>query len=73
MIAAPSINWSTVMDDGFLINGREGLNVFVNRYDRDTVWLSLYVKHGNVATEWGYAFTEEQAKELIAALQQVMA
>jgi len=69
MIAAPSINWSTVMDDGFLINGREGSNVFVNRYDRGTVWLSLYVKHGNVAT----VLTHEQAKELIAALQQVMA
>lgn len=68
MIAAPSINWSTVMDDGFQINGREGSNVFVNRYDKDTVWLSLYVKHGNVAT----VLTHEQAKELIAALQQVV-
>jgi hypothetical protein len=32
------------------------------------VWLSLYVKHGNVAT----VLTHEQAKELIAALQQVV-
>ena len=56
------------MDDGLQINGREGSNVFVNRYDEDTVWLSLYVRHGNVAT----VLTHEHAKELIAALQQVV-
>jgi hypothetical protein len=56
------------MDDGFQINAHENSHVFVNRYDKDTVWLSLYVKHGNVAT----VLTHEQAKELIAALQQVV-
>jgi hypothetical protein len=56
------------MDDGFQINAHENSHVFVNRYDEDTVWLSLYVRHGNVAT----VLTHEQAKELIAALQQVV-
>jgi hypothetical protein len=33
------------------------------------VWLSLYVKNGNVNT----VMTKEQTQELIAALQQVIA
>jgi hypothetical protein len=56
------------MDDGFQINGREGSNVFVNRYDEGVVWLSLYIRHGSIST----LLTHEQAKELIAALQQVV-
>ena len=58
------------MSEGFQIKAaREDAHVFVNRYDKGLVWLSLYVKNGNVNT----VMTTEQAKELIAALQQVVA
>lgn len=59
-----------LMSEGFQIKAaREDAHVFVNRYDEGLVWLSLYVKNGNVNT----VLTKEQAKELIAALQQVTA
>lgn len=57
------------MDDGFQINAHENSHVFVNRYDEGVVWLSLYIRHGSIST----LLTHEQAKELIAALQQVVA
>ena len=58
------------MSEGFQIKAaREDAHVFVNRYDESLVWLSLYVKNGNVNT----VMTKEQAKELIAALEKVVA
>ena len=58
------------MSEGFQIKAtREGAHVFVNRYDEGLVWLSLYVKNGNVNT----VLTKEQAQELIAVLEEVIA
>jgi len=58
------------MSEGFQIKAaREDAHVFVNRYDESLVWLSLYVKNGNVNT----VMTKAQAKELIAALEKVVA
>jgi hypothetical protein len=58
------------MSEGFQIKAaREDAHVFVNRYDEGLVWLSLYVKNGNVNT----VMTKAQAKELIAALEKVVA
>ena len=58
------------MSEGFQIKAaREDAHVFVNRYDEGLVWLSLYVKNAHVNT----VLTKEQAKELIAALEKVVA
>jgi hypothetical protein len=58
------------MSEGFQIKStHEDAHVFVNRYDEGLVWLSLYIRRGNVNT----VLTKEQAKELIAALEKVVA
>jgi hypothetical protein len=57
------------MSEGFQIKAaREDAHVFVNRYSENRVWLSLYIKGGNVNT----TLTKEQAQELIAALEEVI-
>ena len=62
------------MDDGFhlKIDRSDSIMVnVVNAYDEDekSVWLAVYVSRASAAT----VLTKEQAKELIAALQQVIA
>ena len=58
------------MSEGFQIKAtHEEAHVFVNRYDEGLVWLSLYIRRGNVNT----VLTKEQTQELIAALQEVIA
>ena len=57
------------MSEGFQIKAaREEAYVFVNRYSEDRVWLSLYIKSGNVNT----VLTKAQAQELIAVLEEVI-
>jgi hypothetical protein len=69
MIAAPSINWSTVME--FHIRANSDDSVFVQPYDKDdkSVFLSMYLRRANISV----LLSREQAQELIAALQQVTA
>ena len=52
----------------FSIKSRNGDRVFVDEHD-DGVWLSLSVQGGSAYT----VLTKEQAKELFAALEQVIA
>jgi hypothetical protein len=52
----------------FSIKARDYDRVFVDAHDKG-VWLSVSVQGGSVYT----VLTKEQAKELIAALQQVIA
>ena len=56
------------MDKEFSISSREGDRVFVDEHD-DGVWLSLSVRGGSAYT----VLTKEQAQELIAVLEEVIA
>jgi hypothetical protein len=67
MMDAQSINWST--DMAFTINTRDNDRVFAEDFGEDAVWLSLATRSGSMFT----VMTKEQAKELIDALQQVIA
>ena len=67
MMDAQSINWST--DMAFTINIRDNDRVFAEDFGEDAVWLSLATRSGSMFT----VMTKEQAKELIDALQQVIA
>jgi hypothetical protein len=51
------------------IKARDFDRIFVEEHDGDKVWLSLAARNGSMFT----VMTKEQAKELIAALQQVVA
>ena len=53
----------------FSIKSRDGDRVFVDDHSEDGVWLSLSVRGGSAYT----VMTKEQARELIAALEQVTA
>ena len=53
----------------FTINTRDNDRVFVDAYSEEGVWLSLATRGGSMFT----MMTKEQAKELIDALQEVVA
>lgn len=59
------------MDDGFHLKIDRNESIMVNTYDKDdkSVWLSIYIHRANTAV----VLSREQAQELIAALQQVIA
>ena len=59
------------MNDGFHLKIDRNDSIMVNAYDKDekSVWLAVYVSRASAAT----VLTKEQAQELIAALQQVIA
>ena len=59
------------MDDGFHLKIDRNESIMVNTYDKDdkSVWLSIYIYRANTAV----VLSREQAQELIAALQQVIA
>jgi len=67
MMAARSINWSTVMED-FYIRTLPTEAVMVDEH-KDAVWLTISIERGRAST----ILTREQAQELIAALQEVIA
>ena len=53
----------------FTINARDYDRVFIDEHNGDQVWLSLATRSGSMFT----VMTKEQAKELIDALQEVIA
>ena len=53
----------------FSIKARDYDRVFIEEHDGDKVWLSLAVRNGSMFT----VLTKEQAQELIAALEEVIA
>ena len=53
----------------FTLNTRDNDRVFVDAYSEEAVWLSLATRGGSMFT----VMTKEQAKELIDALQKVIA
>ena len=59
------------MDDGFQLRIDRSETIMVNTYDKDekSVWLSIYIHRANTSI----VLSREQARELIAALEQVVA
>tara|TARA_R110000868_G_scaffold83160_2_gene235005 strand:+ start:1026 stop:1295 length:270 start_codon:yes stop_codon:yes gene_type:complete len=53
----------------FSVKARDYDRVFIEEHNGDQVWLSLAVRNGSMFT----VMTKEQAKELIDALQEVIA
>lgn len=51
------------------VKARDYDRIFIEEHDGDKVWLSLAVRNGSMFT----VLTKEQAKELIVALEQVVA
>jgi hypothetical protein len=67
MMAARSINWSTVMED-FYIRTLPAESVMVDEHG-GAIWMTISIQRGRAST----VLTKEQVKELIAALQQAVA
>ena len=53
----------------FSVKARDYYRVFVEEHNENQVWLSLAVRNGSMFT----VLTKEQAQELIAVLEQVIA
>ena len=53
----------------FSVKARDYDRVFVEEHNENQVWLSLAVRNGSMFT----VLTKEQAQELIAVLEQVIA
>jgi hypothetical protein len=53
----------------FSVKARDYDRVFIEEHNGDQVWLSLAVRNGSMFT----VMTKEQAKELIAVLEKVIA